>query len=185
MHVAESRQIRAVLFDIGRTLVRYYEREEFPAILEEAVASVGRYLQQQSIPLPAAETVARATAEENHEAADHSVRPTETRLTSDEELFGNALLGLVRSPRTSSPPHENVGDESRLGAVEEGHVCRCPRTAKRARASWQTGKRVPIPVPRGGHRKARIPPNSGAGAGNNRESCRQIDLPTTAVVPSR
>lgn len=79
MHVAESRQIRAVLFDLGGTLVRYYEREEFPAILEEAVASVGRYLQQQSIPLPPAEAVARATAEENHEAADHSVRPTETK----------------------------------------------------------------------------------------------------------
>lgn len=80
MHVEESGHIRPVLFDLGGTLVRYYEREEFPAILEEAIASVGRYLHERSIPLPPPETVARATAEENHEAVDHSVRPMEARL---------------------------------------------------------------------------------------------------------
>ncbi len=81
MPVAESRPIRAVLFDLGGTLVRYYEREEFPVILREAIASVARYLQEESLPIPPTDVVMRATTEENHEAPDHSVRPMELRLT--------------------------------------------------------------------------------------------------------
>ena len=37
----------AILFDLGNTLVSYFSRAEFPAILEAGILGVRHYLQEQ------------------------------------------------------------------------------------------------------------------------------------------
>ena len=71
---------RAVLFDLGGTLAYYYERSEFPAILDEGIAEVKGYLSEQGILNVSSEEIARRLREEDHEASDHRVRPLEDRL---------------------------------------------------------------------------------------------------------
>jgi putative hydrolase of the HAD superfamily len=82
-----------VLFDLGGTLAHYYERDEFPAILEEAIGEAGDCLRR--------EAIWRAVREEDHEAADCRVRPLEGRLArifqlGDEQGAGNLLLEACR-----------------------------------------------------------------------------------------
>ena len=72
---------RAVLFDLGNTLVRYYTRGEWPGILSEALGRVRVVLEQEGIPAVSAEQAwETATGPEYHEADDHRVRPLEGRL---------------------------------------------------------------------------------------------------------
>ncbi len=71
---------RAVLFDLGGTLAHYFERAEFPGILEQAIAEVRGYLRQQQLLRVSAEAMWQAVQEEDHEAPDYRVRPLEERL---------------------------------------------------------------------------------------------------------
>jgi putative hydrolase of the HAD superfamily len=68
---------RVVLFDLGGTLARYYQRDEFPAILEEAIGEAGACLRREAMWL--------VVREEDHEVADGRVRPLEGRLA---RIFG-------------------------------------------------------------------------------------------------
>lgn len=81
---------RAVLFDLGGTLVRYYSRGEFPTLLEQAAL----------LHLPG-EEVRRRAGEENQEASDFRVRPLEERLArifrlGESETSGERLEALCR-----------------------------------------------------------------------------------------
>jgi putative hydrolase of the HAD superfamily len=69
-----------VLFDLGQTLVRYYERFEFPGILEQAITEVQNYLQQKGLLSISPEAMRQRVKEEDHEAEDYRVRPLEERL---------------------------------------------------------------------------------------------------------
>jgi putative hydrolase of the HAD superfamily len=69
-----------VLFDLGATLVRYYERAEFPAILQEAVSGVRDFLQRQGVAAIDAEVMWQGVRQEDHESDDFRVRPLEERL---------------------------------------------------------------------------------------------------------
>lgn len=71
---------KAVLFDLGNTLVRYFERSEFPAILEQAILQVRGYLEEEGLLAVSAETMWRRVRQEDYEAGDHRVRPLEERL---------------------------------------------------------------------------------------------------------
>lgn len=71
---------QAVLFDLGNTLVRYFERSEFPAILEQAILAMRRYLEKEELLTVSEEAMWRKVSEEDHEATDHRVRPLEERL---------------------------------------------------------------------------------------------------------
>ena len=71
---------KAVLFDLGGTLVQYFERSEWPGILGEGIAAVEKYLRSNGLPVPPPEVRSGRVAEENHEAPDYSVRPLEDRL---------------------------------------------------------------------------------------------------------
>jgi putative hydrolase of the HAD superfamily len=71
---------KALLFDLGNTLVRYFERSEFAAILEQSILEVRRHLQQQGLLAVSTETMWHRVREEDHEAQDHRVRPLEGRL---------------------------------------------------------------------------------------------------------
>ncbi len=71
---------KALLFDLGNTLVRYFERSEFPAILEQSILEVRRHLQQKGPLAVCTETMWHRVREEDHEAPDYRVRPLEGRL---------------------------------------------------------------------------------------------------------
>jgi len=73
--------IKAILFDLGGTLVWYYERSEFPHILEQAITEVQNFLSSKGLLKVSSEAIWRRVEEENYEAKDNSVRPLEERLT--------------------------------------------------------------------------------------------------------
>jgi putative hydrolase of the HAD superfamily len=70
----------AILFDLGNTLVGYFGRAEFPAILKAAILGVQEILREQGLLRVDPETMWRGVRAEDHEAEDHRVRPLEGRL---------------------------------------------------------------------------------------------------------
>lgn len=91
----------AVLFDLGNTLVRFFERSEFPAILERSVSEVRCVLREMGLPAVPPEVMWRRVRDENHEAADHRVRPLEGRLARifdlDEYQLAHASVAICRA----------------------------------------------------------------------------------------
>jgi putative hydrolase of the HAD superfamily len=76
-------QIRAVAFDLGNTLVEYYERHAFPSILSESIRNAYDVLSSfAAIPLERAQTIALT---ENAEHPDGKVRPLQERF---DRIFG-------------------------------------------------------------------------------------------------
>jgi putative hydrolase of the HAD superfamily len=95
--------IKAVLLDLGGTLVKYYSMDEFLPLLDEAIREVSRFLGGRGVRIPPAESIRSAVAAENYEAKDCSVRPLEGRLA---RIFRLQLPG-------SDPPadcHDPVVD---------------------------------------------------------------------------
>jgi len=84
----------AVLFDLGNTLVHYFERHEFHAILKQAITEVQNHLSHRNFLKVSAEEMWRKVKEENYEASDHHVRPLEDRLIR--------IFQLDNSTRTSN-----------------------------------------------------------------------------------
>lgn len=75
----------AVLFDLGNTLVRYYEMREFPGILQQSIAEAAHFVDIEGVK-PVPEDVLRQRIQsENFEAKDCCVRPLEQRLA---HIFG-------------------------------------------------------------------------------------------------
>ena len=70
-----------VLFDLGNTLVRYFEKTEFDAILRESIEQVRGYLNASGLPSLSPEETWRRVEAENHESPDGRVRPLEGRLS--------------------------------------------------------------------------------------------------------
>ena len=79
-----------ILLDLGGTLVRYYERSEFPSILQQAIAEVQNYLRKEALLDVSSESIWRRVQEEDHEGKDHSVRPLEERLARIFQLDSSA-----------------------------------------------------------------------------------------------
>jgi putative hydrolase of the HAD superfamily len=71
----------AILFDLGNTLVRYFDRPEFPSVLEQAITNVQAYLHGEGMLHVTAEYMWQQVAREDHEAVDNRVRPLEGRLS--------------------------------------------------------------------------------------------------------
>lgn len=69
-----------VLFDLGNTLVSYYELPDFPRILEEAIGEAEHYLRSSDIEVGTREELWKRVTDENHEAPNYEVRPLEERL---------------------------------------------------------------------------------------------------------
>jgi len=73
-----------ILFDLGNTLVRYYEKSEFPEILRESITEVYNYLNLAGkVDL---QDVWQRVKDEDHESKDYQVRPLEDRLVRIFEL---------------------------------------------------------------------------------------------------
>jgi FMN phosphatase YigB (HAD superfamily) len=64
-----------ILFDLGGTLAHYYDRSEFPFILEQAIREVQFYLDEKSLLTAAPELIRSRVSEEDHESADYRSRP--------------------------------------------------------------------------------------------------------------
>lgn len=79
---------RAVLFDMGNTLVRYWDRPAWPGILDEALREVERYLAERGSLCVPPEKVKERVEEENHSAPDYRVQPLQGKLTRIYELEG-------------------------------------------------------------------------------------------------
>ena len=92
-----SRRTRAVLFDLGNTLVRYFDPHEFPAVLEQAILEVRSYLQGEGLLAVTAEAMWQRVREEDHEAPDHRVRPLAARLVQIFALDPAADAALVEA----------------------------------------------------------------------------------------
>jgi putative hydrolase of the HAD superfamily len=69
--------MRAVLFDLGNTLVRYYSRDEFPSILRECLRAAADAAQYKEADF---ESLFKKALELNHEADDFAVRLLEDRI---------------------------------------------------------------------------------------------------------
>ena len=76
--------IRAILFDLGNTLVGYYTSSEFPLVLRRCLRECARALGQTEDPARDEDRFERALLL-NREQADYTVRPLASRL---QELFG-------------------------------------------------------------------------------------------------
>ena len=92
--------VSAVLFDLGNTLVAYYERGEFPPILERCIDSVDDFLASRGPLFLSDDLIRERTADEDREAHDFSVRPLEGRLARifdlDEQRDSALLAGACR-----------------------------------------------------------------------------------------
>ena len=80
---------RYVLFDLGGTLVEYFDRPQFPGILREAIAGVRDCLRAEGLLRVSEEEMWQRVEAENHEASDYRVRPTEERLSRIFQLDGS------------------------------------------------------------------------------------------------
>lgn len=76
--------IRAILFDLGNTLVSYYGSSEFPLVLRRCLRECATVLGLAENPARDADLFERALLL-NREQPDYAVRPLESRL---QELFG-------------------------------------------------------------------------------------------------
>ena len=88
-----------VLFDLGNTLVGYYEMRDFPGILRASIRQAAQYIGREEITA----SLWQRVQEENFEAVDYSVRPLEDRLrrilqlSETEDMMGacRAFMGPI------------------------------------------------------------------------------------------
>jgi putative hydrolase of the HAD superfamily len=90
-----------VLFDLGNTLVHYFESHEFPDILKQAITEVQNCLQQKGLLCVSSSEMWRKVREEDYSASDYRVRPLEERLSRIFQLgdladFDNLVTDLCR-----------------------------------------------------------------------------------------
>jgi putative hydrolase of the HAD superfamily len=93
---------KAILFDLGNTLVRYYTRDEWPGVLEASIREVAAYLTGRDMWEGDPANLAERIAAERDEPADHSVKPLEGRLArifgfAEDALTDEANAGMCRA----------------------------------------------------------------------------------------
>ena len=93
--------VKAVLFDLGNTLVSYYQRHEFPGILEEAVNGCVEYLHDAGIGFRE-EGLWDRVREQDHGSPDNRVHPLGLRLAAifglDDQVTLDGLMETFMRP---------------------------------------------------------------------------------------
>jgi len=69
-----------ILFDLGSTLVHYYERSEILAVLRQCIESISTFLHEKGLLRISPDVMWQRVKRENQEAPDYRVRPLEERL---------------------------------------------------------------------------------------------------------
>lgn len=72
--------MKAVLLDLGGTLVGYYDRAGFPAVRDEALAACQRRLAVNGLPVIVNVRTRTQADLEGRESPDHTARPIKDRL---------------------------------------------------------------------------------------------------------
>jgi putative hydrolase of the HAD superfamily len=75
----------AVLFDLGNTLVAYWERTEWPEVLHSGIEGAMRFLEREGRLHVSADTVWERVEDHQHELPGHRVYPLQERLAG---IFG-------------------------------------------------------------------------------------------------
>ncbi|MFN2133008.1 MAG: hypothetical protein ACK2VD_20955, partial [Anaerolineae bacterium] len=75
-------QVEAVLFDLGNTLVTYWQREEWPDVLHEAIEAAIHFVDCQGQLRVSKQAVWERVEEHDHELPGHRVYPLEDRLAA-------------------------------------------------------------------------------------------------------
>lgn len=90
-------RFKALLFDLGGTLVEYYRKEEFQDILERAMNDIQQILFEK-MAIIFDDDLWKRVDEENHESGDFRVRPMEDRLVNIFKLqdFANEHTFITR-----------------------------------------------------------------------------------------
>jgi putative hydrolase of the HAD superfamily len=86
---------KAILFDLGNTLVRYFDREVFPAILQAGILGVRAALEERGMQRVGPEAMWDGVRAEDHEAEDYRVRPLEGRLARIFQLEPGEMAGAA------------------------------------------------------------------------------------------
>ena len=91
---------KVVFFDLGGTLVKYYNRKEFPEILEKSIGNVLEFLEDKYEYKSEITDIWKKVEKENYENENHQVRPLEVRLKKifglDEFEEGSSLNNLYQ-----------------------------------------------------------------------------------------
>ena len=92
----------AVIFDYGNTLVSYYSREEWPDILDAALAEVAACLRERGRLHATPDEIATRAQIERRNRGDYGVRPLEGRLArvfelTDHDFLEGGALELCRA----------------------------------------------------------------------------------------
>ena len=85
---------KAVIFDMGNTLVDYFDRSGWPAVLDEAIAASADYLRRQGVTVVDADTLAARVAARRGERTDCQVQPLIDRLADIFSLEGEQARRL-------------------------------------------------------------------------------------------
>lgn len=92
--------VKAILFDLGNTLISYYTRSEFPVILKASISNCINYIESNDEEVN--EKVWERVQEQNHGSPGNKVFPMKDRLGSifsiDDKTTINTLCDLFMKP---------------------------------------------------------------------------------------
>jgi putative hydrolase of the HAD superfamily len=88
--------VKAVLLDLGNTLVSYYPREEFPGILTEAINGCAWHLHHAGVEYPL-ENLWDRVKEQDHGSPDNRVYTLEARLATIFQVEDQEAIGRLCS----------------------------------------------------------------------------------------
>ena len=74
-------QKKVILFDLGNTLVEYYHRPQWPAVVEETIGAVQNFIRSQNLLTIPPDTIWHNVEHERHDPPDHRVIPLAERLS--------------------------------------------------------------------------------------------------------
>jgi putative hydrolase of the HAD superfamily len=96
--------IKAILFDLGNTLVKYYKRGEFEPILEQSIHNILDELDSRNITTVSFDSAMQNAVKENHESKDFKVTPINERferifnISINDQVFNDLLCILFLEP---------------------------------------------------------------------------------------
>jgi putative hydrolase of the HAD superfamily len=104
---------KAVIFDLGNTLISYYRRTEFPTILREAIENCREELISRGVTIPDENSVWRKVKEQDHGSPGNKVYPLSLRLSTifgvtDAALLDDLCVEFMRPIFKSARLHDDV-----------------------------------------------------------------------------
>ncbi len=104
---------KAVIFDLGNTLISYYSRQEFPAILREAIENCRKELTSRGVTIPDEKSIWLRVKEQDHGSPGNKVHPLGLRLSTifgvtDAVLLDELCIEFMRPIFRSARLHDDA-----------------------------------------------------------------------------